>query len=413
MKKPTLLLIGLGHVGGPLLDLLVQDDSIGRVVACTRRSETGEARCNLARLTAATGDRNVDLTYTPIDLTDHASIERVLDRYQPDLVVSTASIQTWWYTELLPDAERARLEAAKFGAWLPIHLALSLSLMQGLEKAGFKGPVLTASFPDVVNSVLAQLDLAPTAGVGNVDELATKVKLLAARKTGVPLDSLEVSLVGHHSLEKTAFGGRVGTNHPPFHLHLTHEGRDVTESSDAEELLFEPMPLPGGPAWSIFTASSSLRLIRALIADDRTRLHAPAPRGLPGGYPVLVGSGNIEVDTIPGIELDAAISINKRSHPFDGISHIDPDGTAVMVPETADIMRAELGYDCASSQTGRGSRKRTGACSTVPRLRSFLRHRSVRSNIAGVDIARSRQQKSSDYGWRQRHRARHRRAVSG
>ena len=51
----------------------------------------------------------------------------------------------------------------------------------------------------------------------------------------------------------------------------------------------------------------------------------------------------------PGLQLGLqdAIAINERSHPYDGIQEIEEDGTAVFVPESVEIMRRELGYDCS------------------------------------------------------------------
>jgi|TARA_Y100001949_G_scaffold97602_2_gene82284 hypothetical protein len=42
-----------------------------------------------------------------------------------------------------------------------------------------------------------------------------------------------------------------------------------------------------------------------------------------------------------------AIEINERSHPFDGIEMIEPDGTVVFRQEAVDIMDRELGYRCS------------------------------------------------------------------
>jgi hypothetical protein len=75
-------------------------------------------------------------------------------------------------------------------------------------------------------------------------------------------------------------------------------------------------------------------------------VHAPAPHGLPGGYPVVAGRGSIEVAAIPGLTLAEAISLNEQSHRFDGIERIEADGTVVFPEESAVAMRESLGYDC-------------------------------------------------------------------
>jgi len=86
--------------------------------------------------------------------------------------------------------------------------------------------------------------------------------------------------------------------------------------------------------------------MRAFLSDSEALLHAPAPNGLPGGYPVIVGSGGVQPAPIEGLTLAEAITINERSHRFDGIERIEADGTVVFCPAAADVLRVELGYEC-------------------------------------------------------------------
>ena len=132
----------------------------------------------------------------------------------PDLILGTATLQTWWLTDLLPEPSRTRLQRARFGAWLPLHLAPTRSFMAGVRQSSFRGPVLTAPFPDVVNCVLDRIDLAPTAGIGNVDEIAAKVRWLTASRLNCRLADVQVILVAHHALESAAFSGSTAETCP-------------------------------------------------------------------------------------------------------------------------------------------------------------------------------------------------------
>ncbi len=345
VERPTLLLIGLGDLGGVILELLARDESLGRIVAADRDTERGTARCNLARIGAIAQGFEPQIDFTPIDLNDKESTAETVNRESPDLILSTASMMTWWLPDLLPEPQASRIKSAGFGVWLPVHLTLTLKLMEALREAGYRGHTLTAPFPDVVNCILGKLDLAPTCGIGNLGEIVPKIRYLAGQRLGVSSGEIRVTLVAHHALEPYAFGKK-GEEIPPYFLRVEHGGRNVTAEVDADKLLFAPYKLPPGAAIHFLTGSSTRRLIRALFSEEETYLHEPAPKGLPGGYPVTVSSDGVRLHPIEGLTHDEAVSINERSHRFDGIERIESNGTAVFVAERAQIMEEELGYVC-------------------------------------------------------------------
>jgi len=347
--KPTVMLIGLGHLGGVLLELLARTEIAGRIVACSRDRERGEARCRLARLGAMAQGFSPRIDHVALDIGETGRTADAIRRERPDLILGTATLMTWWLADLLPAAAAEPLRRARFGAWLPVHLPLMLGLMQAVRQAGYEGATLTAPFPDVINPILACRGLAPTCGVGNLDEIVPKVRLLAAGRLGAPAEAIRVTLVAHHALEPLVYGERGGGDLPPHHLRIERDGEDVTGMVGGEEILRSRCPLPPGPAWAFLTAGSALRLIGALLArdGDATFLHAPGPGGLPGGYPVLAGGGTVRPAPIEGLSLEAAVALNERSHPFDGIERIESDGTAIFTDDTAAAMRETLGFDCA------------------------------------------------------------------
>jgi hypothetical protein len=277
-----------------------------------------------------------------LDHVDRAA--EIFSREAPDLIVCTASRQTWWLTELLPAAARSPLARAGFGAWLPAHLALAVKFMSAVRQAHYGGHTLVASFPDVVNVVLGRVGAAPTGGLGNLDEIVPKVRLLAAARLGVGTRDVRVLLVAHHALEPFAFGAPPGEP-PPYWLRVEHAGEDVTERVDARGLLLAPYPLPSGPSWHFLTAASAVRLIRALVSEQGGLVHVPGPGGLAGGYPVAASRAGIQVLDLPGISLDEAIAINDASHAFDGIERIESDGSVLFTDRCASAMRETLGYN--------------------------------------------------------------------
>ena len=346
---PTILLIGLGGLGAVILELLVREDVAARVIVASRNEVRGVARCNLARLGALAQGRAAAVDFVRMDLDAEDETADTIRRLLPDVILCTATRLTWWMPERLPEPHAARLRRAGFGVWLPVHLILPLKLMRALQKAEFTGFALTAPFPDVVNCVLGRLGLAPTCGVGNLDEIVPKLGLLAADRLGVPTAEIRITLVAHHALESVAFGEPVGEpvdERPPFFLRIEHGHRDVTFELRGDELLTKPYPLPAGPPTHFLTAGSAIRLVRALLSDELARLHAPGPIGLPGGYPILADRTGVRVPPIDGLPLAEAIAINERSHRFDGIERIEEDGTVVFMEAAAGALRQDLGYAC-------------------------------------------------------------------
>jgi hypothetical protein len=175
--------------------------------------------------------------------------------------------------------------------------------------------------------------------------MAPRVRLVAAERLGAPVDAVRVWMVAHHALGPVVLG-RAVDKIPPYFLRVMYGGQDVTDSLGAEALLRARFPRTSGPPGHFLTASTAVRLIRALLSHGGALLHAPAPNGLPGGYPVVVGDGRVEPAPIDGLTLAEAVEINRRSHRFDGIERIEYDGTVVFCPEAVEALRAELGYVC-------------------------------------------------------------------
>ena len=343
--KAKLMLIGLGDLGSVMLELLARNEGLERIVVVSRNKERGLARCNMARLGAMAQGYMPSINFVPLDLNDKEMVAEIVEREAPQIILSTATMQTWWLPDLLPPEQSKIIKGAGFGMWLPVHLTLTLKLMEALNEANYHGITLTAPFPDVINCILGRLDLAPTCGIGNIDEIVPKVRYLAAERLETPIEAVRVLMVAHHALEPAAFGEPMDEI-PPYFLRIEHGGQDVTEAIRAEELLLALYPLPSGPATHYLTAGSAMRLIRALLCNRGALLHAPAPQGLPGGYPVIASRDGVRPAPIAGLTLEEAIAINERSHRFDGIERIEDDGVVVFCPAAADIFRRTLGYDC-------------------------------------------------------------------
>jgi streptogramin lyase len=92
----------------------------------------------------------------------------------------------------------------------------------------------------------------------------------------------------------------------------------------------------------VVTAAAALPVLLALLPDAAPlRYSAPAPLGLPGGYPVEIAAGAIRLDLPPGADLDEIVAYHRRMGRGDGVEEIAEDGT-VFFTEAAKAAVADL-----------------------------------------------------------------------
>ena len=210
------------------------------------------------------------------------------------------------------------------GIQLPAQLPIVLNLMQAVRGLARPIPVANVSMPDIIHPVLATKGLAPTVGLGNVSILHLRaMAALKQRRQGSgagngPL----IRLIGHH---KQVYDVMQAT--PPddpenrVRVYLGEAGaRD-------DGLAYEGTPFPPGPIYNVITAASALPVLGALLPGAAPRrFSAPAPQGLPGGYPVKIDQGGVTLDLPDHVDLDQAVAFNHRIGALDGVAGIGADG---------------------------------------------------------------------------------------
>ena len=327
----TVVVIGLGDLGSRVLDVLARSPRIERLVGSSRNAEHGEARAAQCRLVAALQGGPRRVAFVQNDVSDVAATAAVLRRLDPDVVVTAASRHTWW---------RRGVAGVPYGAWLPLQLTLVRDLVRARDAAGVAAPVVCLPFPDNVGPALAPLGVAPELGAGNVTETAAKLELLAG-------DGADARLVLHHAAQRYAFpdfaslgGGE--TEEPPWAAEVRVEGEPLPDER-VRELFHAPWPLPWGRDSHDLTAAATAQIVEGLLADEPMRTHAPAPDGRPGGYPVRLARGRVELDLPEGLAEGEAVAINTRAARWDGLEGVEPDGTLVFTDAVADATERHLG----------------------------------------------------------------------
>ena len=339
------MIVGLGDLGAVLVELLLRVPEKLEVVVATRNIQRAALRCNIARLGALAQGCDSEVRFIELDLNRLEATTEAIHREQPAILLTTATMATWWLPDMLPPEDAQAIRKAGFGVWLPVHLAPTLRLMRAVREAHYSGFVLTAPYPDVVNNVLGKIGFAPTCGIGNIAEMVPKVRLRAARALGVSIACVRAILVAHHALGKYVYNNTWPMQDeavPPFLLRIECDGKDVTDRLDVRELVLAPEPIPEGRVTHWLTAGSAVPLVRALLQDVPAFLHAPGTAGLPGGYPLHASNSGVAL-ALGDISFEAAKAVNEQSQAFDGISQVLEDGTVVLDEESADRLQNILG----------------------------------------------------------------------
>jgi hypothetical protein len=348
MARSTIMLVGLGDLGGHVLEMLVRAPGSRRIITADVNEEWGYRKTNIAAFGAAQLGHYPQLEFTKIDLFNVEQTAETIARTKPDIIYSAATLQSWWVINTLPKEVFDDLDKARFGPWLPMHLTLVWKLMQAVKETGLDIKVINSSFPDAVNPTLAKAGLAPTIGIGNVANPVPPLRSSIAYQLGRPMKDVTILFFCQHFVSHyiPRFGDAGGA---PYYLKAIVDGNDVTGDVDMNRVLAE---LPkrfrraGGRDGQILTASSAAGITLAMADDTGDLMHAPGPAGLPGGYPVRVDASGGTVVLPKDLTLEEAIRINEEGQRFDGIEGIDADGTVHYVDEKMAIMKEMIGYEC-------------------------------------------------------------------
>lgn len=347
MQRKKLLIVGGGNLCLQILQILVPRNKFEFHVA-SRNLDQATRVCNLARLAALQQDVPARIECWEMHLTESA-IERnaeTLARIKPDIIINCASLQSWRVITQLPKAQFEALDQAQLGPWLPMHLAPAYALMRAVKQSCPKCLVVNAAFPDAVNAVLYKVGMAPALGVGNVANLVPATRCAIAKLARCEPLQVNVKLIGQHFFSH--YVPRHGL--PPqanYNLSYWIDGRERTDEFSAQDIfssVAHNFRRLGGVDGQYLTAMSAVSVLENLFADDEVHVHAPGPQGLPGGYPVKVGMGQVLLGLPYGVRREEAIQLNEAGQRQDGIETIMADGTVAFGREQMGVMEQMLGF---------------------------------------------------------------------
>lgn len=340
----SVMIIGLGNIGNYALEFLARTPGIEYIVT-SDIAKDGPGKTNNAMLGAAQMGFNPKVEFIPLDLYNIDQTATVLNRLKPQVILSCVTLQSYWVISEMSPAifKKLKLDCG-YGPWTPMHITLNYKLMKAVKMAGIETHVITTAFPDATNPVLGKVGLAPTIGVGNLDNFIPGMRKLVAQKMGVPEPAVTLYLIGHHALRTAIKYISDGAAIPPFLLRIFVESKDVSNEFDTQQLLIDETKFVTGWRNDSKVASSGVKNALAILNNTGELTHSPGPQGLTGGYPVRLSKKGAEVALPPGITLNEAIKINEQGQVYDGIEKIEDDGTVVLTDRAVQGMKEILGY---------------------------------------------------------------------
>ncbi|MFC1912018.1 hypothetical protein ACFLXG_02530 [Chloroflexota bacterium] len=339
------MIVGLGDLGGWVLELLARCDGVQKIVTTDIREEWGYAKTSTAAVGVSQQGYNKRLEFHKLDITDVDRSVELLDKVRPDMIYSATTLQSWWVPYLLPPDLALKAKKAGVGPLVAGHMPLIHKLMLAIKQSGIKTKVLNNSFPDVINPVLWRNGLGPDIGSGNSDLIMEDIRQKVSYDLNVPPQEVAVYLYTAHATCMQAHMRDI-----PFLLKIYVAGQEVTSNYDLKELVrgFAGAYMPAKmTTWLAHprVAASAVKNIMAMLNNTNELSHMPGPKGLPGGYSVRVNADGAEVVLPEGITMEEATKVNLEVLKYDGIEEIKDDGTIVFTEECRQLVKEYLGTD--------------------------------------------------------------------
>ena len=295
----TVMIIGLGSVGSYLLDYLISmNDPAVRVVVVGRDADKMQTRVNITRVAGLI--RGVNRSHVDVcggvDLNDIESVKAAIVKFSPDFIINSS--------RAYPGLKYGSISWANvraYGIWSPLAIRFTKNVMEACDKADTDAVVINTSYSDAVIPWLKSAGRAyPDFGSGNLNHLIPRMKFAVADMLGVD-DYWNVDIMfaaGHfHDVCISKEGQSEGVELP---LKIYYKGAEQESLSRDEVIRRCHISMPVDQTRNMMNASSNYRIITAVIDAIRTgedqRIFSPGFGGNIGGYPVIVGYKDGQLD---------------------------------------------------------------------------------------------------------------------
>lgn len=233
-----------------------------------------------------------------VDLLDADATGELFERCRPGVIVQAASLQSGSVISATGNAWSQLVAEGGLSATAVFQALLSMRVARALRRAYPASRLINCCFPDVVNGIIAAAGLPIACRIGNVAILAHAFAGALPEAEGRSL-----KVLAHYQ-----------TIAPWRHPRPERSGPLPRVWIGDEELIdvlgrFAEVRLTPEPVIDISGASGA-PLIEAMAVGAERQGHVPGPNGLPGGYPVRLRAGELELDLPTAIRHDDAVAWN-------------------------------------------------------------------------------------------------------
>lgn len=310
-----ILIFGTGNFAGRIaLDLATTASEPVTVAIAGRNVERLNWLRTAGNARAAMFGRPARFVTHDVDLSGATAAAETITAVAPNVVVQAASFQSGSVISNQGNAWTRLVAEGGLSATAVLQAPLSIAVARAVKAVRPQAYFINCCFADVVNPLIAALGLPISCGVGNVAILAN-----AFAGTLAP-HARRLKLLAHYQ--------NLAPWRRPAETRTERSARVWIDEQEVENVYarFAAVQLTREPAIEI-SGASGVPLFLAMAHGRDWSGHVPGPHGLPGGYPVRLTSGTLDLDLPSALTREEAIAWNLRYEEESGLV-VSPDGRA-------------------------------------------------------------------------------------